>query len=208
MDIDGELWRSWGHEMLIRCAPTGRGCCPRRWKQGRSGSAIQGGRGECVSLAQAWRPGVPAPRPSPGPQVGLGAVTPSCGGSSRSDASRTGAAFPRLPALPLERAANTGGHSSKKGATKNATLSDEEGSSVFANGSSDAAHSPSTSMHAGLRRRRRGALGTRRKASAWMAWFPDIDGHAPRSVPFAWMGDVQRPVCSKEPAIRRSSTPG
>src|SRR6185437_1394819 len=60
-------------------------------------------------------------------------------------------------------------------ATKNATRSDEEGSSVFANGSCDAANSPSTLMNAGLRLRRCGAMDTRRKASAWMAWFPGIE---------------------------------
>ncbi|MBS0164542.1 MAG: hypothetical protein JSR29_00500 [Nitrospira sp.] len=55
------------------------------------------------------RPDLPASRPSPAPQAGLGAVTLSCGGPSRLDASGTGTAFPSLPALYLERAAQVGG---------------------------------------------------------------------------------------------------
>lgn len=54
----------------------------------------------------------------------------------------------------------------KSWATENATLSDDDGFSVFANGSCDAANSPSTSMNAGLRLRRCGGMDTHRKASA------------------------------------------
>src|SRR5574337_1746723 len=68
--------QSWGHEMLIRFTSTGGGFCAQWWKQSRGGSAVHGGRGQRVPLAQAWRRGLQTPRPAPFSQAGLGTLAP------------------------------------------------------------------------------------------------------------------------------------
>ena len=70
-------------------------------------------------------------------------MTPSCGGPSLSDTSRTGSAFPGLPAL-------YGVIHKKDWAIPNATRYDENSSSAFASSSCAVANTPCTSMNAGV----------------------------------------------------------
>ena len=71
-----------------------------------------------------------------------------------------------------------------------ATRFNENGSSVCASGSCAAANNLSTSMNVGLPRRRRGAMGIPRKASAWTAThLVDCGAHGwatRRTVPVRW----------------------